>query len=195
MSSPQQDDFRALMERVRAGCPNAGREVYDRYSGHIRRVVRRRLNHRLRAQYDSMDFLQDVWASFFRSALDRYVFKDANALVGFLAELAYNKVTDACRRRLLYQQYNLNFEQSLEGSSRADQPALDPPQRTPTPSQVAIAKEHWERLLDGQPDRCRLMLEMLRQGHSHAEIAERTGLHLKMIQRLLNKMAQRRDMQ
>jgi hypothetical protein len=67
--------------------------------------------------------------------------------------------------------------------------------RGPTPSQVAIANEHWERLLEGQPEKCRLKLEMLREGHSRAEIAERTGLHPKVIQRWLRKMAQRRDLQ
>ena len=65
--------------------------------------------------------------------------------------------------------------------------------RDPTPSQVAIANERWERLVDGQPDRYRLVLDMLRLGHTHEEIAERTGLHRKVIQRLLHKMAQRRD--
>jgi RNA polymerase sigma factor (sigma-70 family) len=195
MSGPQQDEFLALMERVRAGCPDAARELYNLYSGHIRRVVRRGLPQRLRSQYDSIDFLQDVWTSFFRTSLENNTFSDPNSLVAFLARMAQNKVADECRRRLLNQKYNLNRERSLQGDGRdEEQPSLDPPHRAPTPSQVAIAKEHWEQLVDGQPDPYRLMLEMLRQGHNHAEIAEKTGLHPKMIQRLLHKMAQRRGL-
>lgn len=195
MSSSQQDEFLALMDRVRAGCPDAARELYDLYSDHIRRVVRRRLPQRLRSQYDSIDFLQDVWTSFFRTPPEDCAFSDPVALVTFLARMAQHKVAGECRRRLLCRKYNLNREQSLQGDRRdEEQRSQDPPHRAPTPSQVAIAKEHWEQLVDGQPDPYRLMLEMLRQGHDRTEIAEKTGLHPKMIQRLLRKMAQQRGL-
>ena len=45
MSLPE-DEFRRLMARVRAGSEEAARELLDRYSGHISRVVRRRLHRR-----------------------------------------------------------------------------------------------------------------------------------------------------
>ena len=192
MSTPQKDEFQALMERVRAGCPDAARKVHDLYSIHIRRVIRRQLHQRLRTQFDSIDFLQDIWLSFFQSPLEKYTFPDQDSLIGFLASLAQHKVADECRRRLEYQKYNLNAEQSLEGDGR--KAAVDPPQRAPTPSQVAMAKERWEGMVDGQPDPYRLMLQMLRQGHTHLEIAEKTGLHPKMIQRLLQKMAKKQDL-
>ena len=48
------------MERVRSGSEEAAREMFDRYSGHIALVVRRRLDQRMRSQYDSLDFLQAV---------------------------------------------------------------------------------------------------------------------------------------
>ena len=34
-------EFRLLMGRVRRGCPAAARELHDRYSDHLRRIVRR----------------------------------------------------------------------------------------------------------------------------------------------------------
>jgi DNA-directed RNA polymerase specialized sigma24 family protein len=195
MSNAPQDEFQALMERVRAGCPDAAREMHDLYSDPIRRMVRRRLHQRMRSQYDSIDFLQDVWASFFHTSLEKCAFATPAALVAFLADLAQNKVVDEWRRRLRGQKYNLNGERSLASPRRDEkQERLDPPQRGPTPSQVAIAKEHWERLVDGQPDPYRLMLDMLRQGHTHLEIAEKTGLHPKMIQRLLHKIAKQRNL-
>ena len=69
--SDAQAEFAQLMQRVRAGDPRAAQEVFDRYSEPIRRVVRRYLHQRLRAQYDSIDILQTVWASFSRRHAQR----------------------------------------------------------------------------------------------------------------------------
>ncbi|HVS37726.1 MAG TPA: sigma-70 family RNA polymerase sigma factor [Gemmataceae bacterium] len=190
---PADDEFRRLMERVRAGCPQAARDMCNRYGGYIHIVVRRRLNQRMRAQYDSLDFLQDVWASFFGAA-DKYDFADPQSLIKHLAGIALHKVTDEYRRRFRSKKYNVSREQSLDIIDARSRPVLDPPVRDPTPSQVAIAKERWERILDGQTNRSRMVLELLRLGYTHEEIAARTGLHVKVIQRLLQKMAQRRDL-
>ncbi len=187
------DEFRRLMERVRAGCPDAVEEMCRSYGGLIRVLVRRRLHRRMRAQYDSLDFLQDVWASFFRESPEKYDFDDPKALVQYLANLAFYKVTDEYRRRFRSKKYDLRREQPLETLGAKPGEPLDPPVRDPTPSQVAMAKERWERLVDGQPNPARTVLEMLRLGHTHAEIAEQTGLHRKVIQRLVRQAAQRRD--
>ncbi len=192
---PPEDDFRRLMERVRAGCPDAAKEVCSRYGGHIRVTVRRRLHQRMRRRYDSLDFLQDVWVSFFSGPLDEYDFNDPQLLIKYLSDLAFRKVTDEYRRSFRSKKHDVSREQSLEATGREGGKPLDPPVRGPTPSQVAMANERWERLLDGQPNRYRLVLDMLRLGYTHMEIAERTGVHPKVVQRLLTKMAQRRDLQ
>ena len=194
MSSPE-EEFRLLMARVRAGCPDAAREVYKRYGGHIRRVVRRRMHDGLRPQHDSIDFMQDVWVSFFTTPWEKYTFDTPEELVSFLSEVAYLKVAQAFRRRFQTKKHNVQIQEPLEGQVGDDKPASDPPARGPSPSQVAIANEYWERLIQGQPEPFRLMLELLRLGHTYKEVAERTGLHPKMIQRVLYKMAQQRDFQ
>src|SRR3954454_4204180 len=103
-------EFAALMRRVRAGNPEAAREVFERYSGHVRRVVRRRLHQRLRAQYDSLDLLQAIWASFFHVPIERYTFAKPDDLIAFLSRLAYNKAVEVFRRHLRTGQRNLNRE-------------------------------------------------------------------------------------
>ena len=145
-----------------------------------------------RPQDDSLDFLQDVWASFF-VAPDKCDFDDAQSLVSYLSRLAYHKVTDEYRRRFRGKKHDVHREQPLETAGPKPGEPLDVPMRGPTPSQVAIANERWERLVDGQPNCYRLVLDMLRLGHTHEEIVERTGLHRKVIQRLLQKITQRRD--
>src|SRR3954451_7111593 len=109
----RQEDFQQLMERVRAGSPEAAREVFELYSGHVRRVVRRQLHQRLRSQYDSLDLLQAVWASFFQVPVERYTFASPDDLIPFLSRLAYNKVVEVFRRHFQTGQRNLNREQPL----------------------------------------------------------------------------------
>ena len=186
------NEFAQLMERVRAGDPRAAQEVFDRYSEPIRRVVRRYLHQRLRAQYDSVDILQTVWASFFQVPPERYTFETPEALIKFLSQMAHHKAVDVFRRRLLADKHNLNRQVSLHEPTRELDKAL--PVRQPTPSQLAIAEEHWERIIRGQPPRVRQVLEMLRMGHTQREVADRFGLHPKTIQRLLEKLLPRVDL-
>ena len=187
--SPPEDDFRQLMARVRAGSEEAARELFDRYSGHISRVVRRRLHRRLRTEYDSLDFLQAVWASFFAVSLDEYTFERPEDLIGFLARMAYNKVVDVTRRRFGTVKHNINSELPFEEASSvsAKQVAV----RQPTPSQEVMAEERWEQLLEGLTPPLRRVLELLRQGYTHKKIAQEVGLHPKMIQRFLRQLAER----
>jgi RNA polymerase sigma-70 factor (ECF subfamily) len=190
--SDLQAEFAQLMQRVRAGDPRAAQEVFDRYSEPIRRVVRRYLHQRLRTQYDSIDILQTVWASFFQVPPEQYTFATPDDLIGFLSQMAHNKAVDVFRRRLQTDKNNLNRQVSF------DEPAADLdrtlPVRQPTPSQLAIAEEHWERIIKGQPPRVRQVLEMLRMGHTQREAADRFGLHPKTIKRLLEKLLPRVDL-
>jgi RNA polymerase sigma factor (sigma-70 family) len=195
MSSPT-TEFEQLMRRVRSGCPRAAQEVFDLYSEHVRRVIRRRLHQRLRSQYDSVDFNQSVWASFFQISPEQYTFATPDDLIAFLSRLALNKVIDETRKRLQTHKHDVSREQSLDAPPPGgpDEFPADPPGHLPTPSQLAIAEEHWVQMLQGQGPRNRRVLEMLRQGHTHREIAEQVGTHPKVIQRLLKKLLQRLDL-
>jgi RNA polymerase sigma-70 factor (ECF subfamily) len=190
--SDAQTEFAQLMQRVRAGDPRAAQEVFDRYSEPIRRVVRRYLHQRLRTQYDSVDLLQTVWASFFQVPPERYTFETPEALIGFLSQMACNKAVDVFRRQLMTGKYNANRQVSLNEPAHELENVL--PARQPTPSQLAIAEEHWERIIRGQPPRVRQVLEMLRGGHTQREVADRFGLHPKTIHRLLEKLLPRVDL-
>jgi RNA polymerase sigma factor (sigma-70 family) len=188
------EEFAAMMRRVRSGCPDAAREVFDRYNSHVRRVVRRHLARCLRRQYDSHDFLQAVWASFFTTPADRYTFDKPDDLVNFLARVAANKVIEAFRCQVLTLKNDIGRNVPIGQLPAADlQPgpmavAAEPAGREPSPSQVAIAGERWEFLLRDQPPRARRVLELLRDGHTFREVSERTGVHPKVIQRLLRKL-------
>jgi RNA polymerase sigma factor (sigma-70 family) len=180
-------DFDEMMARVRAGCPEAIQQLFQRYGHHVRLVVRRKLGHELRRLYDSTDFLQSVWGSFFANPGEEYHFASPEALLGYLVRMAHGKIVDAYRRRKENLKGGGAREESLEDLE--EESRLRGPQATP--SQLAIAKEYWERLRDGLSERDHQILDMLRQGHTHVEIAERLGVHPKMVQRLITKLTGR----
>jgi RNA polymerase sigma-70 factor (ECF subfamily) len=178
------NEFEQLMERVRAGCPEAKCEVVERYGKHIQLIVRHRLSPRLRSQFDSLDFAQDAWASFFNVPVDRYFFKTPEELVNYLASIAHHKLVDVSRKRLQTVKHARHEEQPIRRQTDEDS-GNEPPARQPTPSQLAIADEQRDLLQEGQPAHFRRALEMLHEGHTHQEVAQVLGVHPKMLQRML----------
>ena len=82
------------MRRVREGSEDAAWEVFVRYGGYIRRAVRRVLNPKLRSKFDSLDFVQWVWLSFFRMRDKADRFETPQQLVKFLAGMAQQQGPD-----------------------------------------------------------------------------------------------------
>jgi RNA polymerase sigma factor (sigma-70 family) len=176
-------EFRDLMRHARDGSQEAARLLFERYGAVLLRAVRSKLHPRLRAQFDSIDFVQDVWASFFADAVRDRDFDSPAALAGFLEQMARNKVIDAGRQQRGTQKRDLDRQRSLADAGAAR--AADVARPQPTPSQFVMAEEEWERLLAQAPEHHRRILVLLRQGHTHAEVAQKLGTTTKTIQRLL----------
>lgn len=177
-------DFAALMRGLAEGSDEAARELFDRYGHHVLRVVRRRLSERLRKRFDSLDFVQDVWASFFSGRPAGRSFDRPEQLVAFLADIACKKVAQQYRRQLRAQKRSVARERSLD--SVRGNTALAA--REPTPSQHASANEHWQHLAASGPQRQRTIVTLRRQGRTHAEIAAELGLSAKTVQRVLRRL-------
>jgi|SRR5579884_1200994 len=180
------NEFERLMERVRTGDPEAGNELFERYGKAIQMVVRYRLGHRLRSQFDSLDFAQDAWASFFRIPTDNYTFRTPEELVAFLSRVARHKMIEVYRKRCRRSKAG---DRTFVPSESYDE---EQPGCQPTPSQVAIVEEEWRRLLKDEPPEMQRALKMLREGYSQREIARRLGLSTKSIQRLIKRLNERR---
>src|SRR3954451_8653879 len=100
-SERDEGDIPEFLARIQAGDEAAARELLTRYEAEVRLVVRRQLPRLLRSRFDSLDFLQSVWGSFFRrvrSGPGLAEFEDQRHLVAFLARAAKNKVIDEYRR-------------------------------------------------------------------------------------------------
>jgi RNA polymerase sigma factor (sigma-70 family) len=179
--------FYDLLQGARAGSEEAARQFLTRYGKYLRHVIRRQMLQKLRAKFDSEDFLQDVCVSFFSHPPDPEAFADPAALLGFLGRIARNKVTDAARQGLARRR-DVNREKSLDGSARFAVEKL--PAADPTPSEAVGTEERWEALGRGDPDREK-MLRLLRDGYTQEEIARVLGLSVRQVQRLVQKMRER----
>jgi RNA polymerase sigma factor (sigma-70 family) len=173
--------LQGLLDRVHAGCPEAAQLLHQEYGAHIVRAVRRRLPRLLRPKFDSLDFVQDVWASFYRAP---HNFNSPEHLVAFLTRVAQAKVIDATRQGLQTLKRDVRREESLD----APQIEATPKKvfaREATPSENAIGNELWERLLEGQPLAYQKVLMHLRDGQTQEQVAAELNLHRRTVHRIL----------
>src|ERR1700736_3861117 len=87
-----------LLEKLCSGDAAAAEQVFVTFEPYLRMVVRRQLPARLRAQLDSVDVVQSVWADVldgFREAGWR--FADANPLRAFLVKATRRRLIDRLR--------------------------------------------------------------------------------------------------
>jgi RNA polymerase sigma-70 factor (ECF subfamily) len=94
------EEFLALLARVRASDERAAEELVRRYEPLIRFEVRLRLTDpRVCRLFDSIDVCQSVLSSFFvRAAAGQYDLEKPQQLVALLVKMARNKVATLARR-------------------------------------------------------------------------------------------------
>ncbi len=184
--SESSERFEQLLREARAGSAAASRELLEEYGDYVRRVVRSRLLPRMRSQFDSIDFQQAVWASFFVGPLNRLEFRTPDDLIGYLVQMANNKVGEATQAAFGTQKRDLRRERYLEDVGEENPAVLR--KADATPSQLAVARESLERMKVGKPPSVCRMIDMLSQGFDYADVTGATGIHAKAIQRRVRKL-------
>jgi DNA-directed RNA polymerase specialized sigma24 family protein len=188
MVTPE-DEFAALALRIKAGSEEAMHELVEKYGEYVIRAVRRNLSRSLRSKFDSVDFVQSVWASFFEHRDRVGEFPTPNQLVKYLGLMAQSKVVNESRRRLETRKADIGREVSLERSNLLR--TLASP--GPTASEVFIAKESAERLTTGQSQQRKQIIALKQSGHTNVAIAARFGLQVKAVQRIIRRLLSRED--
>lgn len=189
LDSIPDERFSSLMRLLRDGHEDASNQIVDEYGDHILRAVRRRMNQRMRERFDSQDFAQAVWASFFGNLSIVGKFDNSGQLAGFLARVASNKVIDAGRRTKVRSEQNSRVtEESVDLSTDHRRRYSEP-----TPSQHAVARERWDHLNDDENDMQRKLLELRRSGATQSEIAEALGMSERHIRRILSRLSRKTD--
>src|SRR3954453_23631262 len=183
-------DLREFLARIRGGDEEAARELLRRYEAQVRLVVRRQLPRLLRSRFDSLDFLQSVWGSFFRRGRGGPGGVEASRhLVAFLARAAKNRVIDEYRRAGS-RKGDMHREEPLWADGDRPRELAAPGD---TPSQVAEAHETFGRLRDLLPEDRHHLLELKAQGLSSKEIGARLGISERTVQRVLEDLRRRAE--
>jgi RNA polymerase sigma-70 factor (ECF subfamily) len=189
-SSRDENDLSEFLLRIQSGDDSAARELLQRYEPEVRLVVRRQLPKLLRSRFDSLDFLQSVWGSFFRRMRDAPTeFEDSRHLVAFLARAAKNKVIDEYRRAASLKQ-DMHREEPLWAEGMRPREVAD---SVDSPSEVAEAHEVLVRLRELLPRERQMILELKAEGLSSRDIGDRMGISERTVQRVLEELRRRME--
>ncbi len=180
-------EFADLMQRVQQGSEEAARQLHENYGRFILAAVRKRLDQRLRSKFDSTDFVQDVWVSFFADVPDQYTFSSPKDLVAFLTRMAARKVAQTQRKRFQTEKYKIERETPLEELPRG--PDALPAQQS-TPSEILMGEERWLSFLQTLPPVYRMVFVRLRQGKTNAAIAEELNLDRRTVERVIARVTE-----
>jgi DNA-directed RNA polymerase specialized sigma24 family protein len=127
-----------------------------------------------------------VWASFFANKDRLAEFTDEQALIRFLSQMARAKVIDQCRKLMALKR--LRGEEAPVELSELLQLATA---REPTPSQTAISREQWQRLLEGLEDLDRQIVVLRSQGASPGEISRQLNIPPRTLRRKFIELSRR----
>jgi RNA polymerase sigma factor (sigma-70 family) len=189
-SEREETEISEFLRRIQGGDEGAARELLQRFEPEVRLVVRRQLPRLLRSRFDSLDFLQSVWGSFFRRMRTTPTeFEDSRHLVAFLARAAKNKVIDEYRRAAS-RKNDMHREEPLWGEGLRPKDVAD---STDSPSEVAQAHEIFGRLQELVPEDRRTILELKAEGLSSKDIGTRLGISERTVQRVLEDLRRRME--
>ena len=164
------DDFDDLLRRTRDGDQEAARQFLATFESDVRTMVRNRLPRKLRTQFDSMDFVQQVWSSFFSGLKENpREFTNVQHLRGFLAGVAKNKVLQEHRRRTLTAKFQIAREEPLyvrRGNQEVARELVGP--------------------AEGRSDREVEVIKLRRQGWKFDEIAAQTQINERTVRRIID---------
>ena len=167
---PEENTFRALITRIRAGDQRAAAELVQRYEPAIRRVIRLWLrDRRLRRVLDSTDICQSVLLNFFTGiAAGRYVFDTPEQMLRLLAVMARNQVVNEVLRQRAARRDNRRVSSAGPGDWGGAAPG-------PSPDQHVAAQELLDKVRHLLTPDERQLLALREQGRGWAEIGTSRG--------------------
>lgn len=179
--------FQELLSQVRAGSEEATRELFELCKGRVYKAVRRRLHRSLRPKFDSHDFVQAMWLSFYKQISVVPEFDREEDLLDYVIRIVGNKVADEYRRRRRTETHNVARERPLDLNTDSVKRSLF--SRDPTPSQTMMAGERWSEIVKNLPDSYREVVESRLNGEEIPEIAGRLAMSETRVRRILKNLA------
>ncbi len=177
MLENQPDTTRSLIEAAQNGDPEAMDLLVGENLSAIRAYVRLNVNEALRAKESCSDLVQSVCREVV-CGLEGFRYRGKKSFHGWLFIMVLNKIRDR-QRYFLAQKRDPRQEAARPGPGTSAEELATLYASVASPSQVAMAHEHVERIeraFDQIPDKYRVILTLSRlMGLSVPEIAEETG--------------------
>lgn len=178
--------FDGVVQRMCDGDESAVSEFIDIFGPQVELVIRKRLSPSLRSRYDTVDFAQMVWASFYRDRDSLARFRTPRDLIRYLMAMARNKLISEVRRARRAKRGSNRCHQSLDELAET---GSGPSSKEPTPSQIVVARERYETMKHEQSERDQRIFELRLSGSSCSEIATELGIDQRTARRVLVKLA------
>lgn len=161
--SESQSEF---YERLLAGSDSAACELVQRYYDGLLRLVEREMDSRLRRREDPEDIVQSAVKSFFCRVITGRPFRidHSGELWKLLVTITHNKLLEHAAKARAIKRDPTREEHADLGTLYGE---------TPTASQVAIALEMIEKVLEGLPPQYGDVCHLYLQGFTETEIAEK----------------------
>lgn len=181
----KRDSLAEVLRQAAQGDAAAQERFVHQYGPHLLRVVRRQLPRWLRSRFDSVDVVQDVWASFFAQAVPTELWHDANRVTRYLTQMASKKLIEGYRQQVVAKNRDLRREVPIE---EVPPWAHSLCTKDPTASQVAVADDQWDHWLQNLPPHYVRILQLRREGKDYDAIAQEVGVSARTVARVLHQL-------
>jgi RNA polymerase sigma-70 factor (ECF subfamily) len=169
------EDFQAVMAKLREGDPDAAAEIVRRFVRRLTALASKQFDSGLRDRADPEGVVQSVYRSFF--ARDHRSPFDLDGWERLWALLAVITVRKCSRRR---RQWRDRVPVEQEWAEAID--------RAPTPIEAAALTELVARIFRGLDRDDREAAEMILQGYTAVEAAEKCGCSERTVRRLRDRI-------
>ena len=173
-----------LLERYRQGDAEAWNRLLERYSQRLIEVCRRRVGPAIAGRHDPEDVAQSALGSFLRG-LDAGTLhvNSTSELWRLLVVIAVSKAAAYARKAAVARHAPVSLETSdALASVFSDEPG---------PEEIASFQDLVRHLLDGLPERCGAILQLLLADHTVEEAARRIGVSRHTVYRVRDLFQQR----
>ena len=190
MDSVTDQKTQHLVTLAKQGDQSAVDQLCRIYGERIRRIIRLRIDRKLRPKIDSVDVVQDALVLAL-GGLENFTYKNEGDFLRWLSKIAENKLRDIldkfhADKRDVHKEIPFRKE---DRSTEGDSVGVAEPMRTTTPSVIMRKKEALDKLeqaLDKlKPEYKQVVVLKRIEGLSHAEIAERLGKNTGAVRMLL----------
>lgn len=179
------NDLHRLVREIDIDSKESIDRLIDRLSPYINRTIRRSFNQSMRSKFDTADFAQFIWLSFFSNLTVIKSLDEPAKLISYISKVAETKVVEKMHRPFLTDKRNVNLERSLD--ERMEN-GLEQQSSLNTPSQKFMAQELLDRLRRNLSVRDQQILSFKILGFSKIQIAEKLDISERTVRRVLDKM-------